>query len=75
VALATAALAFSLLDPGVSVTVIGASTPDKLRQRAAAFAAPLGPDDFREMIAAAGGSYRYDWGEVESRPYNDASFE
>ncbi len=75
VPLATAALAFSVLDPDVAVTVVGASPPDKLRQRAAACAAPLGPDDFREMIAAAGGSYRFDWGEVESRPYNYGSFE
>ncbi len=75
VPLATAALAFSVLDPLVDVTVIGASTPEKLTQRAMAFAAPLGPADFREMIDAAGGPYRYDWDDAVSRPYNYSAFE
>ena len=55
VSIATAALAFSLQNPDVDVTVIGASSPDKLRERAAAFNAPLSQPDFDEMLAAAGG--------------------
>jgi D-threo-aldose 1-dehydrogenase len=61
VSIGAAALAFSLLDPAVDVTVIGASTPAKLRERAAAFNAPLTPADFQEMLAAAGGQYKFDW--------------
>jgi len=54
VALGTAALAFSLSCPQVDVTVIGASAPHKLLERAAAFNAPLSAADFDEMLAAAG---------------------
>jgi D-threo-aldose 1-dehydrogenase len=76
VTLATAALAFSLLDPQVDVTVIGASTPDKLRERAAAFAVPLTPMDFAEMIQAAGGPYKFAWDADGDwyGPYNIHSF-
>jgi D-threo-aldose 1-dehydrogenase len=56
-ALGTAALAFSLLDPRVDATVIGASTPDKLLERVAVFHAPLAQGDFEEMKAAAGRSF------------------
>jgi D-threo-aldose 1-dehydrogenase len=55
--LATAALAFSLLDPMVDATVIGASTPAKLLERVAAFNAPLTQEDFKEMMDAAGGTF------------------
>ncbi len=55
VSIATAALAFSLHNPDIDVTVIGASSPDKLRERAAALNAPLSRADFDEMLMAAGG--------------------
>jgi D-threo-aldose 1-dehydrogenase len=55
--LATAALAFSLLDPQIDATVIGASSPDKLLERVRAFDAKLKPADFQELIKAAGGSF------------------
>lgn len=57
VALATAALAFSVLDPEIDVTVIGASSPERLRERVKALAAPLTNLDFQEMLAAAGESF------------------
>ncbi len=55
VSIATAALAFSLANPDVDVTVIGSSSAAKLIERAAAFNAPLMPSDFDEMLAAAAG--------------------
>jgi aryl-alcohol dehydrogenase-like predicted oxidoreductase len=57
VSLATSALAFSVLDPLIHVTVIGASSPEKLRERVAAFGAPLTKGDFRDMIEAAGNTF------------------
>jgi D-threo-aldose 1-dehydrogenase len=62
VSLATAALAFSLLDPLVDATVIGASSPEKLLDRVAAFSVPLTQDDFAEMRAAAGGTFPVSYG-------------
>jgi D-threo-aldose 1-dehydrogenase len=57
VSIGTAALAFSLLDPQVDATVIGASTPAKLLERVSAFNAPLTAEDFAQMLAAAGGTF------------------
>jgi D-threo-aldose 1-dehydrogenase len=56
VSLATAALAFSLMTPQIDATVIGASTPEKLRERVAVFNAPLAMADFYDMVRAAGSS-------------------
>ena len=75
VTLPTAALAFSISDPLVDVTVIGASTPQKLKERAAALSAPLSRADFNEMINAAGGSYRFGWSDDWYGNYNVYSFE
>jgi D-threo-aldose 1-dehydrogenase len=75
VSLATAALAFSLQNPAVDVTVIGASSPEKLRERIAAFNAPLTAADFQEMIDVAAGSYGSSWDGDDCRPYNAASFD
>jgi D-threo-aldose 1-dehydrogenase len=57
VPLSTAAMAFSLLDPEIDVTIVGASSPERLRERLRAFAAPLTATDFEEMIAAVGKSF------------------
>lgn len=74
ISLAAAALAFSLLDPKVDVTVIGASNPQKLRERAAVCGVPLTPQDFAEMIQAADGSYKIAWPVDWSGTYNYYSF-
>jgi D-threo-aldose 1-dehydrogenase len=57
VSLATAALAFSLLDDEIDVTVVGARSPERVRDCVRAFGAPLTKADFAEMVAAAGGPY------------------
>jgi D-threo-aldose 1-dehydrogenase len=61
VTLAQAALGFSLASPQVDVTVIGASSPQKLKERAAVCALGLSAADYAEMIRAAGGSFRAVW--------------
>jgi D-threo-aldose 1-dehydrogenase len=57
VSLATAAIAFSLMEPDIDVTVIGASSPDRVRERVEAVAAPLTGTDFEEMLSVAGGPF------------------
>ena len=57
VTLAEAAVAFSFKSPNVDVTVIGASSPERVRERVRVFASKLTEEDFRELRAAVGGSY------------------
>lgn len=57
VSLPEAAVAFSFKSPLVDVTVIGASTPEKVRERVNVFASKLTDKDFAEMLAAAGASF------------------
>ena len=71
VSLETAALAFSLKNPDIDVTVVGASTPEKLRRRVEAFQAPLEKEDFVEMILAAGGSFPISSPFAGKNPYKD----
>lgn len=71
VSLEMAALAFSLKNPEIDVTVVGASTPEKLRRRVEALQAPLGMDDFVEMILAAGGSFPISSPFAGKNPYKD----
>jgi D-threo-aldose 1-dehydrogenase len=70
VTLPAAALAFSLLDPDIDVTVVGASSPEKVRERVRAFDIPLTTTDFDDLLAAAQGQFPI------SRPYpaNPVSF-
>jgi aryl-alcohol dehydrogenase-like predicted oxidoreductase len=70
VTLAQAALGFSLASPKVDVTVIGASTPQKLRERAAVCALKLNEADYAEMIQAAGASFRFEWSSEWYENYN-----
>ncbi len=74
VTLAEAALAFSLQAPDVEVTVVGCSTPERVRERVRVFASKLTQSDFDEMLAAAGGPYPVDraW---ERNPVNSARTE
>jgi D-threo-aldose 1-dehydrogenase len=71
VTLAEAAVAFSFKSSDVHVTVIGASTPERVRERVKVFASSLTPADFDEMLAAAGGPFptRASW---EGNPINSA---
>lgn len=57
VTLPAAALAFSLLDPRIDVTVIGASSQEKLRQRVAALECGLTSEDFAALLRTAGGPH------------------
>ena len=52
--LPTAALAFSLRNPDIDVTVPASGKPKRIAQWIAAMNAPLTDDDFAEMLAAAG---------------------
>ena len=69
VTLAEAAVAFSFKSPEVDVTVIGASSPERVRERVRVFASSLTAADFDELLAAAGGPYptRPSW---ERNPIN-----
>jgi D-threo-aldose 1-dehydrogenase len=69
VTLAEAAVAFSFQSPLVDVTVIGASTPERVRERVKVFGSTLTEADFADLLAAAGGSYpvRAAW---EANPMN-----
>jgi D-threo-aldose 1-dehydrogenase len=69
VTLAEAAVAFSFASPLVDVTVIGASTPERVRERVKVFESRLTEADFGELLAAAGKSYpvRSAW---EANPMN-----
>jgi D-threo-aldose 1-dehydrogenase len=57
ISLSTAALAFSLLDPDIDVTIVSASSPERLRDRVKALAAPLTARDFEELLLAAQGPF------------------
>lgn len=57
VALPAAAVAYSLQNPDIDVTVIASGKPHRVQEWIDAFDAPLTTADFDEMIAAAGGSY------------------
>ena len=70
VMLAQAALGFSLVSPLVDVTVIGASSPQKLKERAAVFALKLTWADYDEMIHAAGASFKTVWADEWYGNYN-----
>ena len=68
VALPDAALALSLNSPDVDVTVIGADTPDLVRQSVAAFGVRLAIEEMKELVAEVGGPF-----EIEAaRPGNPA---
>ena len=54
VSLGTAALAFSLADPDIDVTVVGTKSPKRVTECVRAFAASLSADDFVEMLEVAG---------------------
>jgi D-threo-aldose 1-dehydrogenase len=70
VTLAQAALGFSLASTQVDVTVIGASSPQKLMERVAVFALTLTEADYAEMIQAAGASFRFVWSADWYENYN-----
>ncbi len=70
VTLAQAALGFSLASPHVDVTVIGASSPQKLKERAAVCGLKLSEADYAEMIQAAGTSFKFAWGDEWYENYN-----
>lgn len=57
VSLAEAAVAFSFKSPLIDVTMIGASTPERVRERVRVFASKLTDADFDDLLAAAGGSF------------------
>lgn len=57
VAIAEAALAYSLKCREIDVTVVGAESPERIYQCVKAYNSPLTSADFEEMIAAAGGPY------------------
>lgn len=57
VPLPVAALAFSLRNPDIDVTIIGADSPTQVKENVQALACPLTPEDFEELMAAAGGSF------------------
>jgi aryl-alcohol dehydrogenase-like predicted oxidoreductase len=69
--LATAALAFSLLDPDIDVTVVGASSPAKLVERVKAFDARLSRSDFDELVRAAGGPHAIESPYRGNNPFMD----
>ena len=54
VALPMAALAYSLMQSEIDVTVIGADSPTQLADCVKSFQAPLAVSDFEEMVAAVG---------------------
>jgi D-threo-aldose 1-dehydrogenase len=55
--LPTAALAFSLRNDDIDVTVVASGKPKRVEQWIAALEAPLTDEDFAEMIDAAGGDF------------------
>lgn len=57
VSLLTAALAYSLMDCEIDVTIVGANSPDQLRECVKSFIAPLSAADFQEIISAIGGGF------------------
>jgi D-threo-aldose 1-dehydrogenase len=74
VTLAQAALGFSLSSSLVDVTVIGASSPMKLRERAAVCGLKLTASDYAEMTQATGENFKASWGDEWSENYNVNSF-
>lgn len=61
VALPTAAMAYSLHNPDIAVTVVASGKPQRVQEWITAFDAPLTAADFDEMVAAAGGPYPVRW--------------
>jgi D-threo-aldose 1-dehydrogenase len=55
--LPTAAMAFSLRNPDISVTVPASGKPKRVAQWVAALNTPLTDDDWEEILTAAGGEY------------------
>jgi D-threo-aldose 1-dehydrogenase len=66
----TAALAFSLLNPQIDVTVIGASSIQRLRQALDVCSSPLTKADFDELLLAVGGEFPLT-SPYDSNPWND----
>ena len=57
ISLAEAAVAFSFKSPLIDVTVIGASTPERVRERVRVFASKLTGADFDDLLASVGESF------------------
>ena len=57
VSVPTAAVAYSLMDSDIDVTIVGANSPEQLKECVEAFRAPLSSDDFEEMVSAVGASF------------------
>ncbi len=51
------ALAFSLRNPDIDVTIVGADSPAQVKENVQALACPLTTEDFEELVAAAGGPF------------------
>lgn len=57
IAMPEAAIAFSLRNPSIDVTVVGADTPELVRRCVGACDLPLSTTDYDELVAAAGGPF------------------
>ena len=57
VAMPEAAIAFSLANPSIDITVVGADTPELLLRCVRAGDLPLTPEDYDELVAAGGGPF------------------